>query len=662
MSVELFTLLISASVGVSVLASNPRRTINQAFAAASLFVASWLWLLWKITSTHPENPVPWIKAISAIGAFFPWLLWWLAHCIIYPECKWSELLTKGKYVLASGCVLAAIAGSNWFIPSESTRDTRLWGQGALVYNAGLLVFYLLLVGLGIREARRQRGIQLVEIRIFVFGGTISCLAGLAMTMLAPMFGLHDLRKLAPLAVLFFYGLTVWGITSRRVFDARLLFFSVTRRVLVLVITSALLSLWLDLAGPMLPPGVAMVLGFAAGVALVVFVDQRTKDSLIFSRARYAERVRATLLGSGRDQSEPEALSARYIQILSSWGRTAVVDIRPANVMAAQWDLELTSTGMQLLLEERWATPESLTRRRMTPAVEELDRLLAAHKLGAVVVSPPTAGTSPMVIALGRREDGMPFLWPDIENLLEWSDLMEVSLSRAQLTKRARETEQIATAGLLGASLAHEIRNPLVALKTFAELLPERHADPEFRDSFSQLLRKEIGRIVGLTDQLLKLSTPAKPVLRPLQLNDIARECVHLVQAKYDEGHTRLILELDDTVPVVQADLGSIHQVVLNLLMNAMQAVAERPDGREVRVRTSRLPASVALEVADNGPGVPLAQRARLFQPFSSGKINGFGLGLAVSGNIMRLHQGTIALVDTSSPGATFRITLPCPPS
>jgi signal transduction histidine kinase len=240
--------------------------------------------------------------------------------------------------------------------------------------------------------------------------------------------------------------------------------------------------------------------------------------------------------------------------------------------------------------------------------------------------------------------------------------MEVAISRVQLTKRARETEQVATAGLLGASLAHEIRNPLVALKTFAQLLPERHQDPEFRDEFSKLLQKEVGRIEGLTEQLLKLSSPRKPVLRPIQVNDIVHECASLLKPKFNEVGARLELDLADNGRPVAADSGSIHQVVLNLLVNATQALADRPGERIVRVTTRIHPDRFVLEVADNGPGVPAKQRERLFQPFSSGKVNGFGLGLALSANIMRVHQGTIALVDTGKPGATFRITLPCPPS
>jgi signal transduction histidine kinase len=240
--------------------------------------------------------------------------------------------------------------------------------------------------------------------------------------------------------------------------------------------------------------------------------------------------------------------------------------------------------------------------------------------------------------------------------------MEVALSRAQLVKRARETEQVATAGLLGASLAHEIRNPLVALKTFAQLLPERHQDPEFRVEFTQVFQKEVARIEGLTEQLLKLSSPRKPVMRPVRLNEIVLDCAALMRPKFAEARTQLDLDLTAEERSISADAGSISQIILNLLVNALQALAAQSTDRLVTVRTRLGSREISLDVIDNGPGVAPEQRERLFQPFSSGKVNGFGLGLAMSANIMRVHRGTIALVDTGQTGATFRLTFPCPPS
>lgn len=665
MSIQVITLVVVISATASVFFANPRRQVNQAFTLLSLWITLWLALLWILAQFDVRNPIPWIKATSAVGAFFPWLLWWLGHCLIAPDAQWRELISRGKFWFGAGCVLALIALSDWFIPSESTRDTRLWGRGAIVYNSGLLVSYLSLVGLGVREMRRQKGIQLVEIKIFLIGGAISCLAGLALTMLPPMLGIQGIRGLAPLAVLFFYGLTAWGITSQKIFDARRLFLAVLRRGSVLVTASVLMLVWLNYSGDFVPSALAMIAGLSATVSLILFLERRNRWPTLSSRADVAEHVRGDILAAGRAEPEPDALTERYCHILREWGRTDQAFIRSSDnpaQLGSPWALAPDSPALALLQEERWVTPESVARRRVTPALEEIDAFLAKHQLGVLVLSPPTRGTTPIAIGLGRREDRMPFLWPEVEHLLGWSELIEVALSRAQLVKRARETEQVATAGLLGASLAHEIRNPLVALKTFAQLLPERHQDPEFRVEFSQVFQKEVARIEGLTEQLLKLSSPRKPVLRPVKLNEIVLDCAALMRPKFAESNIHLHLDLTVEERSISADSGSISQIVLNLLVNAQQALAGQSGERHITIRTRLAPREITLDVADNGPGVSPEQRPRLFQPFSSGKVNGFGLGLAMSANIMRGHRGSIALVDTGQPGATFRLTFPCPPS
>ena len=111
---------------------------------------------------------------------------------------------------------------------------------------------------------------------------------------------------------------------------------------------------------------------------------------------------------------------------------------------------------------------------------------------------------------------------------------------------------------------------------------------------------------------------------------------------------------------IYADRASIRQIILNLVMNAIQAVAAIEGKREVMVRTSGGGDSLVLEVEDNGPGIPSEVRERLFQPFTtSNKTSGIGLGLAITADLVKLHQGKIALVDTGKSGTTFRVTLPC---
>lgn len=665
MSAQLITLLIAVSVGVSVLFANPRRLINQAFAFASAFVAIWVALLWAVTRPTVGNPVPLLRAISALGAFFPWLLWWIAQGAIHPNRSWRDCFVRGRYWLLTAAIMAAIALSDWFIPSTSTPLRPVRGPGYAIYTGGLVLAYLALVTQAFWMTRRLTGIHLVETKTLIIGGAVCCLAGLSLTTVPPLLGMPSLAAYSPLAVLLFYALTAWGITSHKIFDARRLFLAVLRRGGVLVAASVLMLVWLRYATELLPSLVATIAVLSATVSLILFLERRTRWPTFSSRVDVAEHVRADILAAGREEPDPDALTERYCRILRDWGRTDKAFIRSSENPAQAgnpWSLAPEGPALKLLLEERWVTPESVARRRVTPALEEIEVFLAKHQLGVLVVSPSTRGTTPIAIALGRREDRMPFLWPEIEHLIGWSELIEVALSRAQLVKRARETEQVATAGLLGASLAHEIRNPLVALKTFAQLLPERHQDPEFRVEFSQVFQKEVARIESLTEQLLKLSSPRKPVMRPVKLNEIVLDCATLMRPKFAEAQVQLHLDLTPDERPISADSGSINQVVLNLLVNAQQALAGQPGERRITVCTRLGPREITLDVADNGPGVAPEQRPRLFQPFSSGKVNGFGLGLAMSANIMRGHRGSIALVDTGQPGATFRLTFPCPPS
>jgi signal transduction histidine kinase len=118
--------------------------------------------------------------------------------------------------------------------------------------------------------------------------------------------------------------------------------------------------------------------------------------------------------------------------------------------------------------------------------------------------------------------------------------------------------------------------------------------------------------------------------------------------------------LDANPDEINADRAFMRQIILNLVMNAIQAVAAINGKRKVVVRTRAGVGSVVLEVADNGPGMPAEVSARLFQPFTtSNKTSGIGLGLAITADLVKLHHGLIALVGDGEPGTTFRVTLPC---
>lgn len=238
--------------------------------------------------------------------------------------------------------------------------------------------------------------------------------------------------------------------------------------------------------------------------------------------------------------------------------------------------------------------------------------------------------------------------------------MEGAFSRAALSQHARDAEQLVTAGQLGANLAHEIRNPLVTIKLIVQSAKDRFYEPDFRRLFIDIVPGELERIEGLVDGLLDLGKPRHPKFERVRVNEIISNSLKLVQSKADKEKVTLSCSLDANPDEMSADNASLRQVILNLLMNAIEAVSSVDWAREVAVRTSRGTNSLVMEVADNGPGVPMDVRQRLFRPFAtSNKTSGIGLGLAITAEIVRSHHGQIVLLDDGRAGTTFRVTLPC---
>ena len=159
---------------------------------------------------------------------------------------------------------------------------------------------------------------------------------------------------------------------------------------------------------------------------------------------------------------------------------------------------------------------------------------------------------------------------------------------------------------------------------------------------------------------MDLGRPQYPHFESVPLNEVVETSVKLVRPKALDESVVLTCVLEANPDEINADRASMRQVILNLVMNAIQAVTANTGGREVRVRTSFDAGKVVLEVADNGPGMPEDMRERLFQPFTtSNKTSGMGLGLAITADLVKLHHGQIVLVEGAKVGTTFRVTLPC---
>ena len=219
---------------------------------------------------------------------------------------------------------------------------------------------------------------------------------------------------------------------------------------------------------------------------------------------------------------------------------------------------------------------------------------------------------------------------------------------------------------LAAGLAHEIKNPLAGLQGSAELLA-REAEGSARE-YAQVIAREAKRVDGLVRELLDLARPAALQTAPVDLHQVLGDVRVLARGIPGADRVTFLEKFDPSLPPVHGDDEKLTQVILNLIRNALDAVADRPQPTvtletavaSVRLRTAsgRTRPLARVSVQDNGPGISEAMLARLFTPFSTSKPHGTGLGLAISRRIVEAHGGRIEVRNRSSGGAEANVYLP----
>jgi len=212
-------------------------------------------------------------------------------------------------------------------------------------------------------------------------------------------------------------------------------------------------------------------------------------------------------------------------------------------------------------------------------------------------------------------------------------------------------------GRLAAGIAHEINNPLTGVLSYASLLRKRmeHDVPACEDL--DVIVRETVRCRGIIRGLLDFARPTAPARKPMDLNDVVRRSVSVVMPQLSMNHVDLSFDLAADLPLVQADANQIEQVVVNLLLNAADAIG--PDGGRIRATTTSSSTAIELLVKDSGRGIPPEDLPRIFEPFFTTKGNhGTGLGLAVSWGIVEDHGGALEVHSEVGDGTCFTLRLP----
>jgi two-component system NtrC family sensor kinase len=234
---------------------------------------------------------------------------------------------------------------------------------------------------------------------------------------------------------------------------------------------------------------------------------------------------------------------------------------------------------------------------------------------------------------------------------------EMIRNLADTQHQLAQADKLASVGRLAAGIAHEINNPLTGVLSYASLLRKRmEHDPPACEDLDVIVRETV-RCRGIIRGLLDFARPAAPARKAMDLNEVVRRAVSVVMTQLSLNHVDLSLDLASDLPTVHADANQIQQVVVNLLLNAADAIGA--EGGRIRATTRPSPpASIELLLEDNGRGIPAEDLPRIFEPFFTTKGNhGTGLGLAVSWGIVEAHGGSLEVQSEPGHGARFILRL-----
>jgi len=329
---------------------------------------------------------------------------------------------------------------------------------------------------------------------------------------------------------------------------------------------------------------------------------------------------------------------------------------PTVILAETFEQRLADGGVLAEAE----SPEDVRRAR------QVLETLAAHKAGACV---PFVGQKNEILGLWFFQDPSAaegFSTVEIASLMAVAEQAAVVIENSRVLARVRERDRLAVLGQMAAGLAHEIRNPLGAIKGAAQYLDPAAVGADASE-FLRIIIQETDRLNGVVDQFLDYARPFKATLSVIDLNEVVEHTLKLFAPTLPPSVT-LQSELAPDLPRIEGNAPQLTQVLLNLLRNALEASSE---GGRIAVRTAKArdlsefwagsalrTGAVQVEVQDTGKGIRPEEMEKIFVPFFTTKERGTGLGLAICQRLVENHNGEIRVVSRPGEGAVFRIFLP----
>jgi len=286
-----------------------------------------------------------------------------------------------------------------------------------------------------------------------------------------------------------------------------------------------------------------------------------------------------------------------------------------------------------------------------------------EKLVSMLAVPLLAGKEALGVLNVYTDAPHRFSNEEIKLLSTLANYSAIAIQRARLSEqtttveeRLRHNERLSTLGLLAAEFSHEIRNPLTVMKMLLHSLTKTIPDDSQGRKDLDIIMQKVGQLNETTERVLRFSRSSEPKLEEVDLNDVLNEVVLLTRHQFRQNRIQVFCTLSSEPPVISGDRLQLEQALLNLVLNAAQAL-DKDRRIFLSTRNDEPDGQCSIEVRDTGHGISNEQKAKLFQPFFSTKTGGTGLGLPIVKKIVDHHGGEIRW-ESSESGTSFKMLFP----
>ena len=696
----LLTAASALALGFFVFLTAPGHRLNQIYA---LFCAAiFLWSAfesWLVVA--PTAPLALLfERIEHLGVVYIPVLF-LHYALLLAE-KSAPRSLKANYLIATG--FALLLPTNLIVNGLDGRPElglRYFVEPGIGYWVMMLWFFVP-VSCGFHRLwyayRTATGARKNQLKYVFWGGLIGFFGGCGNYLYVYDVELPWFNPNSTYGVPIYMGMTAYAIVRHRLMDINVV---LKKTLIYTLLYSACLAVfgfvvyvlgqwWLGI-----DPRWTSLLGIMLVVAMVrpldIFLTRLTDRIFFRERTRYTETLRKASVWMGRVRHLPKLLTLIV--------RAVVNNIRVAHASIFLRDLDqpgfriVASRGRMrkqkgLFLEERNPLIDWLARHPEPVVYEELkarlkrqpqkaDNPLEIRQLSqvgremerlraAVCVPSLMEGKLKGFLMLGEKLSGDMYAQEDLDMFTALAKQAAMAVENAEAYEELRNTrdqlvqaERLSTIGRFAADMAHEIKNPLQALKTFFELLPMKYDRPDFREGFSQIARQEVERIDHFVRQLATYTNPKPPKFQTVELHQVVDGVLALLENDIANRRIELRKGYSRNGLTVEADRDQMKQVFLNLVMNSVEAMSPE-EGKTNQLEIIAYPDGKTLvaKVRDTGCGIPPERLSSLFTPFTSTKEKGTGLGLSIVQSILWAHHGDVKVESEVGRGTTITITLP----